>query len=151
MGGRAGNALLALGAEKRRARLGRRSPALAGASESAFCAGGGEAEFDAVGFALVMECVSAAAQGWPVRGDELCFPGFARLMLLSAISKLENKQIQYLIFWHRYCTLGSKQKFHQEKTDKGVMDIVHNVKSGTEIMWAAHYTQALPSCTRHYS
>lgn len=97
------------------------------------------------------EYISAAVRGSPVYRDELYFLGFAWLMLLSAISKLENKQIQYLIFWHRYCTLGSKQKFHQQKTDKGVMGIVHNVKSGSEIRWMAHCTEALPSCARHYS
>lgn len=53
----------------------------------------------------------AAVQGWPVYCDELFFLGFTWLMLLSAISKLENKQIQYLIFWHGCCTLTHSRNF----------------------------------------
>lgn len=52
-----------------------------------------------------------AVQGWPVYCDELFFLGFTWLMLLSAISKLENKQIQYLIFWHGCCTLTHSRNF----------------------------------------
>lgn len=42
----------------------------------------------------------------------------------------------------RMLYIDSQQKFHQQKTDKGVMGIIHNAKSGSDMMRVAHYTEA---------